>query len=157
MIEYVVLGVAALAILVAGRQQAQAKTASPTQAPAQVVPASYSPIQPTHAQEPEPADSGIIGPILPRINVPIPQGEECSVTDNQLNAQRWLIAYCPEYFDNNCGNITYNGYTMTGGPTYFFEYDVLCFKEGAWGIPIPTTMTFTVVMRDCQMVSYSYR
>jgi len=160
MIGYTVLGLAALALLaIAGRQQAIGPTGipAPTHAPTQVAPTVQVPGQPVPAQ-PAPSGANLLGPILPRIVGQIPHvGEECSEMDNRINAERWLVSYCPEYFDNSCGSPTYRGSTMTGDGTYFIEYSTLCFDEGAWGIPIPKTMTFNILMRDCQMVSYSYR
>jgi len=161
MIQYVLLGAAAIAILALASIPPERDGGEPSRTSA---PSAQNTVQMTPSQQmgqPAPADEigniDLIGPILPGLTGQIPQQSSCSEMDNKINAERWLIAYCPEYFDNSCGSPTYRGYTMTGDGTYFIEYTALCFKEGHWGIPVPTTMTFNIVMKDCHVVSYSYR
>lgn len=154
-----ILGIGAF-ILLSRQQQQQAVTPTATQTTTDTYEGTESP-ELIYGQTPAQAPAPVGQDGMVEVEVAEPEMVEVTQTyttqQEQDCAYAWLTQSCPTYQEKGCYTATLTNHTMTGDGTHYFTYTSNYFKEGEWGIPIPATMTFTVIIKNCQVTSHSYR
>lgn len=156
-----VVGIGALLYLMSRQQLSQA--VAPTTAPAAEITTPYDtgipPAMGEQAQAPAPAGQEPPGMVEAEVEEQgmVEVTQTYTTQQEQDCAYAWLTQSCPTYQEMGCYSASLTSHTMTGDGTHYFRYTANYFKEGTWGVPVPATMTFTVLIKNCQVISHTYR